>query len=324
MGAISATNIEYYQIIIGYITELEIYNTQESYTQARKLAGYPDINLMLIGHLDLVFKENSLITTYSSMNESDCQTSDIEQYFRFKLGDKVIEGTFCRVAFSEGDYVEVVVDQIEGGTYFAYALRRPAEHLLWLHPYATAGTEAHLNTSPSPKPLILKALGGIGILIGILGVVQAFTQESFVPLLLVFLGLMCLLPLRIFSNIQKEVNSGSSVANRIFATLGYANPKRFDITEEENLVINKLTFLSQHYLETYEGPLTNNEDIIQEFIEKYKNQQSPEDTENDKLLKQFMKLQKDGMQWVYLYRSAPAIPNYITVIHTENNKSKLV
>lgn len=324
MQSISATNIEYYQIITGYITELEIYDTHESYIQARKLAGYPDINLKLIGHLDLVFMENSIITNYSSMNKSDCPTSDVEQYVRFKLGDKVIEGTFCGVAFSEGNYVEVVVDQIEGGTYFAYALRQPAEHLLWLHPYATTGTEAHLNRLSPPKPLRLKALGGIGILIGILGVVQAFTQESFVPLLLVFLGLMCLLPLRIFSNIQKEVNSGSTIANRIFATLGYANPKRFDITEEEKLFINKLTCLSLRYLESYEGPLTNSEDIIQEFIEKYKNQQSPEDTENDKLLKQFMRLQKDGMQWFYLYRSAPTIPNYITVIHTENNQEKRI
>ena len=126
MQSISATNIEYYQLITGYITELEIYDTHESYIQARKLAGYPDINLKLIGHLDLVFMENSIITNYSSMNKSDCPTSDVEQYVRFKLGDKVIEGTFCGVAFSEGNYVEVVVDQIEGGTYFAYALRQPA------------------------------------------------------------------------------------------------------------------------------------------------------------------------------------------------------
>lgn len=310
------TNSECFQIITGHITNLEVYDAVESFTHARKLAGCSDLNLYMIGHLSLVFTANKRLAMYATRNELDCPTSDIEQYFRFKLGNNIIEGVCCRVAFAEGDYVEVVVDQIAGGTYFAYALRRPIDHLLWLHPYATEGTEAKLNEPSIHTPLIVKVIGLIAILSGIFGVIQAYLKSSWVPLLLVFFGAMLLIPLKIFYGLKKEINAGSAIADRIFTTLGYNNPKQFDIEKEHYLFFNKLEQLSQDYLVAYQGPLTEGEDIVQEFIDQYKNQQSADDTEIDKLVKHYLKLHKDDMRWVYLYRHAPSIPNYITVINT--------
>jgi hypothetical protein len=86
----------YYQIITGYITDLEVYDTQESYLNARKLAGRSDVNLLTIGHLDLVSMANSMKITAAKIENIDYDTADIEQYFCCKLGDKVIEGAFCR------------------------------------------------------------------------------------------------------------------------------------------------------------------------------------------------------------------------------------
>ena len=135
------SNSRYYQVITGYITDLELYDSYQNFIQARTLANRPDFNVSSIGHLDKVFNENNYMKAILARREDNSPIPNIEQYFCFKLGDNVIEGVFCRAFFNIGDYVEVVVDQIEGESYFAYALRRPVDHYLWLHPYATMGTE---------------------------------------------------------------------------------------------------------------------------------------------------------------------------------------
>ncbi|OCG17073.1 hypothetical protein A9G24_03380 [Gilliamella sp. App6-5] len=65
------------------------------------------------------------------------------QYFCCKLGKLTIQGIFCRAFFRNGDKVEVVVETLEDGSYYAYALRRAIDHRLWLYPWAMKGTKAN-------------------------------------------------------------------------------------------------------------------------------------------------------------------------------------
>lgn len=316
----------YYQIITGYITDLEVYDTQESYLNARKLAGRPDINLLRIGHLDLVFMANRMRINASKMQNIDCDTADIEQYFCCKLGDKVIEGAFCRAFFNEGDYVEVVVDQLAGGTYFAYALRRPADSLLWLHPYATVGTEANNKKRQLPiLPLIfLIGTTGLGVFIFFYFVVMTFSKQDFSLLLMAAMGLLFLLPAYLTFSTLKKSNSGSVIADKIFATLGYSNPKGVDIEEEYNVFSDKLFDLYKQYCENNNASLTIDGDTYNKFIDHYMHQQSENDSQDEILLKQYLRqTQKiDGIQWVFFHLNAPTIPSYINIIHTENNNHK--
>jgi hypothetical protein len=92
--------------------------------------------------------------------------------------------------------VEAVVDPLAGGTYFAYALRRPADKLLWLHPYATEGTEANNTKLNIPiLPLIfLIGAGGLGAFTFFYFVVMAFSKNNFSLLLMAAMGLVFLLP----------------------------------------------------------------------------------------------------------------------------------
>ncbi|MCO6551748.1 MAG: hypothetical protein J6563_02085 [Gilliamella sp.] len=313
----------YYQIITGYITDLEVYDTQESYLNARKLAGCPDVNLRTIGHLDLVSMANSMKINAAKIQNIDYDTADIEQYFCCKLGDKVIEGVFCRTFFNEGDYVEAVVDPLAGGSYFAYALRRPADKLLWLHPYATEGTEAgnsKLNIPILPRIFLIGA-GGLGAFTFFYFVVMAFSKNNFSLLLMAAMGLLFILPTYLFSSALKKSKSGSAIADKIFATLGYSNPKTFDIEKEYNVFVDKLFDLYKQYCENHNGYLATDEDTYNEFIDHYIHQQSEDDSQDDILLKQYLRQTKkiDGIQWAFFYVNTPAIPSYINVIHTENH-----
>ncbi len=58
--------------------------------------------------------------------------------FACYVGDHLIQGTFSRVFFSEGDYVKAVVAKQESQTeaLYAYAVLRPSDGLLWM-PYNT-------------------------------------------------------------------------------------------------------------------------------------------------------------------------------------------
>lgn len=324
MKSCTTTPIEHYQIITGYITDLAIYSSQEAFIQARQLAGGADINLYSIGHLALVYHFNARVAAADLSGKYDTPTSNMEQYYRFKLGDKLIEGVCCRVAFTDGDYVEVVADPIDGGCYFAYALRRPVDHLIWMHPYATEGTAASIENPKIRTPLTVKVMGLGAIAICILGFIQAYLQSSLVLLLLFCIfAVAIVIPLKIFSGIKKQANEGSPIADRIYTTLGYHNPKQFNIEKEHALLFEKIDQLAVDHLITYQGPLTDEDEIMQEIYDQYKDQQSPNDTETDKLVKQYLKTELNGMQWVYLYRCAPTIPNYITVIHTESNNDEI-
>ena len=119
------------------------------------------------------------------------------------------------------------------------------------------------------------------------------------------------------------MESGSPVADKIFATLGYVNPKNFAIKKEYDFFIDKLNFLFKQYEANYSGSLTNLEELYEEFIDYYRNQQSDDETEDDILLKHFLSDEPPDTRWVYIYRTATVIPSYITVIHTESSNDKV-
>lgn len=322
-----ASNSRYYQVITGYITDLELYDSYQNFIQARTLANRPDFNVSSIGHLDKVFNENSYMKAILARREDNSPIPNIEQYFCFKLGDKVIEGVFCRAFFNIGDYVEVVVDQIEGESYFAYALRRPVDHYLWLHPYATMGTELAKRKKKkylSLIPIIIFSSFGItGAFFFVYMLILAYSYKNVALLFGAAVGLLFFLPVHFYYSSFKQLESGSPVADKIFATLGYVNPKNFAIERECDFFIDKFNFLYEQYKANYSGSLTDEEELYEEFTDYYRSQQSDNDTEDEILLKRFLSDEPPGKKWVYIYRTATVIPSYITVIHTEDNNDKV-
>lgn len=128
---------DYYQIITGTIAELEVTNADVRLFKANKFGALPALGLLALG--DSVAAASQLGGVDSNQDGVDYLNSG--QYFSCKLGELTIVGLFCRAFFNNGDKVEVVVEPLDDGSYFAYALRRPIDHRLWLHPNSMQGTD---------------------------------------------------------------------------------------------------------------------------------------------------------------------------------------
>ncbi|WP_392562399.1 putative type VI secretion system effector [Orbus sturtevantii] len=277
---------DYYQIITGILTELEVFDTQAQFFKSRKLAGLAPIGLLALG--DVAAAASQLST--ADDNEEGMAYLNSVQYFRCKIGACIIEGTFCRVFFTNGDKVEVVVEPEKDGSYFAYALRRPIDHRLWLHPWATKGTKSINKT-------VLKFTGVFISLCFILSMAISVAVTSEYLYLLIFFvsaivfhflfGAIC------YFLAKNIFGQGSKEADKIFATLGYPDPKSVDMEKE--------------FYEFYSYLDESDPNFYVDITTEQYQQQTPE-----------------GAKWVTFYREAPPIPDYITVINAglQNNEAK--
>jgi hypothetical protein len=285
------TNNAYFQIITGKITELQVIDTNLSLFGDNTLASLPLLGQLALGN---TAEAASQIGMASGQKEAVDYLNSV-QYFRCKLGELTIHGIFCRAFFRNGDKVEVVAEPLEDGSYYAYALRRPIDHRLWLYPRAMKGSKAGNKSS-------LKFAGYTSLGIFILGVIcAAITLYDMLFLFILFCigcfifdGLLFLILYFSYKNMVEGGGSGGSkVADKIFATLGYRNPKMVDMEQEylEMFLFNKSVEDPDFYIDVTTDEFTRDD--------------------------------PKGVKWVAFYRKAPRIPKYVTVIHTEQDKSDL-
>jgi hypothetical protein len=281
-------NSNYYQIITGKITELEVINTDLSHFGNGSFASLPLLGQLALGNS---VEAASQVGMASDQQEAADYLNSV-QYFRCKLGDLTVHGIFCRAFFRNGDKVEVVVEPLDDGSYYAYALRRPIDHRLWLYPWAMKGTKAN-NRAAFKEAGTLMILIYLGTLI-----MSGITMQDFVLFCLSFVvitivdGLIFLVYYWCYKNM---LGGGSKDADKIFATLGYPKPETVNMEQE--------------YMEMFFNNKSMNEPDF--YI----------DVNTD----EFKRKDPPGVKWVAFYREAPPIPDYITVIHTEktnNNKRK--
>jgi hypothetical protein len=289
------TNSDYFQIITGKITELEVIDTDLSHFGDGSFASLPLLGQLALGNSA---EAASQVGMASGQQEAADYLNSV-QYFRCKLGELTIHGIFCRAFFRNGDKVEVVVEPLDDGSYYAYALRRPIDHRLWLYPWAMKGTKASNKAS-------LKFAGSISLGTYILNIICIAICISFANLRngneLFYFIIACigafivdgLIFLILFYSDKGMLGGGSKDADKIFATLGYPKPKTVNMEEE--------------YMEMFFNNKSMNEPNF--YI--------------DVTTDEFKRKDPPGVKWVAFYRKAPPIPDYITVIHTEktNNKNK--
>ncbi|OCG54260.1 hypothetical protein A9G36_08755 [Gilliamella sp. Choc6-1] len=280
---------QYFQIITGKITELEVIDTDLSHFGGGSFASLPLLGQLALGNTT---EAASQVGMASGQQEAADYLNSV-QYFRCKLGEFTVHGIFCRAFFRNGDKVEVVVEPLEDGSYYAYALRRPIDHRLWLYPWAMKGSKA--NNKEAFKDAS-KISGGV-LIITIIGAAITCGDKLLLFILMsigtvVLDGLFFLLYYWCYKNM---LGGGSQEADKIFATLGYPKPKTVNMEEE--------------YMEMFFNNKSMNEPNF--YI----------DVNTD----EFKRKDPPGVKWVAFYREAPPIPDYITVIHTEktnNNKRK--
>ena len=271
---------EYFQIIKGKISDLKVIDTSLAVFGSGALNGLPAISQALMG--DNLAAASQVATSNRYEDESDFLNS--VQYFTCKIGNLEVRGIFCRAFFRNGDQVEVVVEPCDEDGYFAYALRRPIDHRLWLYPWAMKGSKANNKDALKNVGLFILSIYLCNL---VLIIVASNNLDDFVFGVSIITPLYILLFLIGYFWYKKLLGGGSKEADKIFATLGYPDPKTVDMEKEilEVFINNKSTSDPDFYFDT--------------TTEEYR-QEVP-----------------DGVKWVTFYCEAPPIPDYITVIDTE-------
>ncbi|OTQ26807.1 putative type VI secretion system effector [Gilliamella apicola] len=268
---------EYFQIIKGKISDLKVIDTSLAVFGSGALNGLPAISQALMG--DNLAAASQVATSNRYEDESDFLNS--VQYFTCKIGNLEVQGIFCRAFFRNGDQVEVVVEPCDEDGYFAYALRRPIDHRLWLYPWAMKGSKANSKYALKSAGIFILPIYLCNLIL-----IIALTRDlgAFIAAFCIATTICTLLFLIIYCCYKKLLGGGSKEADKIFATLGYPDPKTVDM-EKEFLEV----FINKSDLDFYVDTTT----------EEYR-QEVP-----------------DGVKWVTFYCEAPPIPDYITVIDTE-------
>ena len=271
---------EYFQIIKGKISDLKVIDTSLAVFGSGALNGLPAISHAVMG--DNLAAASQVATSNRYEDESDFLNS--VQYFTCKIGNLEVRGIFCRAFFRNGDQVEVVVEPCDEDGYFAYALRRPIDHRLWLYPWAMKGSKANNKDALKNVGLFILSIYLCNL---VLIIVASNNLDDFVFGVSIITPLYILLFLIGYFWYKKLLGGGSKEADKIFATLGYPDPKTVDMEKEilEVFINNKSTSDPDFYFDT----------TTEEYLRK----------------------DPDGVKWVSFYRESPPIPDYITVIDTE-------
>ena len=269
-----------YQIITGKIAELEVIDTDLSLFGKGSFASLPILGQLALGNTTEAASQLGMATD----QEEAVNYLNSVQYFRCKLGNLTVQGIFCRAFFRNGDQVEVVVEPLEDGSYYAYALRRPIDHRLWLYPWAMKGTKANNKAAMKYTGTLMGAIFIFSmIMVAIISKELWFIAIAFVVYAMLF-GLVFLF---LFWSYKNMLGGGSKEADKIFATLGYPKPETVNMEAE--------------YMEMFFNNKSMNEPDF--YI--------------DVTTDEFNRNDPAGVKWVAFYREAPPIPDYITVIHTE-------
>ena len=272
---------QYYQIITGKIAELEVIDTDLSLFGKGSFASLPILGQLALGNTTEATSQVGMATD----QEEAVNYLNSVQYFRCKLGNLTVQGIFCRAFFRNGDQVEVVVEPLEDGSYYAYALRRPIDHRLWLYPWAMKGTKANNKEAYKEAGTIM-----LFVYLGTLTMAGILSYDYLIFLCLSFVVITIvdgLIFLFYFWMYKSMLGSGSKEADKIFATLGYPKPETVNMEAE--------------------------------YMEMFFNNKSMKDPDFyiDVTTDEFNRNDPAGVKWVAFYREAPPIPDYITVIHTD-------
>ncbi|MFQ1055858.1 putative type VI secretion system effector [Gilliamella apicola] len=270
---------EYFQIIKGKISDLKVIDTSLAVFGSGALNGLPAISQALMG--DNLAAASQVATSNRYEDESDFLNS--VQYFTCKIGNLEVRGIFCRAFFRNGDQVEVVVEPCDEDGYFAYALRRPIDHRLWLYPWAMKGSKANSQAALKSVGLFILSIYLCNL---VLIIVASNNLDDFVFGVSIITPLYILFFLIGYFWYKKLLGGGSKEADKIFATLGYPDPKTVDMEKE--------------FLEVFMNKSESDLDFYVDTTTEEYRQEVP-----------------DGVKWVTFYCEAPPIPNYITVIDTE-------
>ncbi len=210
--------------------------------QLRKAKGYADpvftqvdknmAGVAAIGAVAMQQFFSSAMLANSSMGAE----IDVE-YFTCVVNGLPLAGHFHKVGFTEGEAIEFVIEEKEGGG-IVHAARSPSQRMLWMLPYQTRGHLAQ-RKSDWKWTWILSFVLAAGFFLYF----EIRNQPEFVE----SIGSRLIEPIAIFLIavvinflVRRRFTHFAKSATEVLRVLGYTNPEKVDLYKQHSLVQREL------------------------------------------------------------------------------------
>ena len=266
-----------YSLLKGTVSQLHVFDDPKE-LRSDNIGWLALFGFMIIGAFELIAAIIGSLTAGSITLKG--------KTFYCYVGKKEVLGNIEHVSFKEGDYVEMVVKQIDSNQYQSYAVRMPQYHALYFPRSVGVPTLLQLKFSA--------IISGVMCLFAYLFLtILAFFDLEKDPDDFIFSAIATIIMFLLISIILFFLAGGrySFISNRIFATLGYPKPWLHSSVEEHDR-FKKLNRSGDP--ELYEDP------------------QTPE----------FERIKKLDPNACYYCRT-PDLPDWVEVIDERGNKPNL-
>ena len=164
--------------------------------------------------------------------------------FACYVGDHLIQGTFSRVFFNDGDYVKAVVakQESQAEALYAYAVLRPSDGLLWM-PYNT-GRGIWAEFKNNMKWMFWGSFL-IVLTIGIISLIYSLDIRFFFLFLIFIPPFFFLMGLWGFKDSLPE----GRLSTAVFRTLGFSNPKSLNL--KGSSIVGRDGYIHEHSVFRY-------------------------------------------------------------------------
>jgi hypothetical protein len=224
-----------FQVLRGKIADLLVASGEEEFVQTAKDKS---VAAGVAGTLAL----SGLAGAATGAMLASSGSADAVQFFTCTVDGRRIGGRFSKVWFETGNVVEVVGELQRDGSIAAYAVRRQSDHTLWMFPHCSRGTRPHWAFAFKMIPAVTAAIVLAGCIF--FGLIEQFSDEKSPARFLWFmfaivavnsLAIGLYFPIKIARKWLPFV----AIAERVFTTLGYADPSRVDMEKQNALYWKK-------------------------------------------------------------------------------------
>ncbi|OTQ26437.1 hypothetical protein B6D22_00365 [Gilliamella apicola] len=209
-----------YSLLKGTVSQLHVLDDPKE-LRSDNIGWLALFGFMIIGAFEL-------IATIIGSLTADSITLKGKTFYCY-VGKKEVLGNIEHVSFKEGDYVEMVVKQIDSNQYQSYAVRMPQYHALYFPRSIGVPTLLKLKFS--------SIVSGVLCLFAYLFLtILAFFDLEKDPDDFIFRAIATIIMFLLISIILFFLAGGrySFISNRIFATLGYPKPWLHSSVEEHD------------------------------------------------------------------------------------------
>jgi len=209
-----------YSLLKGKVSKLHVFDDHKE-IRSDDIGWLALFGLMIIGAFELIIDIIDSLTAGSITLKG--------KTFYCYVGKKEVLGNLEHVSFKEGDYVEMVVKQIDSNQYQSYAVRMPQYHALYFPRSVGVPTLLQLKFSA--------IISGVMCLFAYLFLtILAFFDLEKDPDDFIFRTIATIIMFLLISIILFFLAGGrySFISNRIFATLGYPKPWLHSSVEEHD------------------------------------------------------------------------------------------